>query len=1154
MHRYLVVGCGGSGGATLRFLMDQLKADLAANGVPALPAAWQFVHLDVPIAPDSGPGLLGSVRDQGGTYTSLSRTGANYTAFSAAVDGRFRRKSACNALASWWPDPSQVSVPIQSGAGQFRAVGRVLTLAAASTEIKPALDAAWTRLQAAEVNREMQSIVGRAPGLGDADPASPPVILVVSSMAGGSGASMVLDVARLLSMIEGVDPGLIAMFLYSPDVFLGLDKSHRTGVEANGAAALAELIAAQATASDDDESAIPADDPFAALGMVGRAQRRSFGRVFPVGSRIGFGGAVLGDGQPDTIYRALGRGLAALMMAGQATKGFVDYDLTNKGGVEAHREQFGWGLRDPSHVAWGSFGFSSLSLGRDRYVEYAAQRLARLAVDRLAEGHLQRDDERMGTEQVAALVTQQVNRFLGRAGLAEVGRPAKNWFPTVALPRPELDTMADSIAKAGVDPFIVGEHAGANIGGWLTSVNQRLYQQGPALHGEIDRAATRWAEGWHTQLAARLEEGTAEAIATYGLPYAVGLLERSRRDVDRLAGELRAVAAPPTQIRLPAQQQQQVDQLMRVKGSIHHVDAVVQELHRGYRASIAEELRNRAAMIVSDVLLSLTEGMLLPLEFACRSALSDVQHARESMVETVGIAHLRTDDYAAWPKDGEELVPERFAHAENEVLLTTASDFPEEFGAHLQAQDPSLRPEDVKARCAHHIIRGKWDTVAGEKPKGDLIETLASWRPAATSDGAIQGRARYVVHTATPEILQRSRLFVNRPQQPFSDYARESLYDFVLARGLPDGQRRQREDAVVHRFRQALQLARPIVGVSDEAVAFVHGPQADQRQYKFGPVPFEGLPIALRLRGVLGDNAENIAQAAAERLDQALASDSPATRIDIFGSYSSYFPVVYTSFLQPIAARWAATEDQNRGQFWQWRRARPLPDALPMGQAQRRALVGGWLIGRLTGQVTVPDDIGLPGAGAVRVWDSTTGSWLAFPNPLVVPRSSMRTHADALAAVLESMVIALAACHDSKDQGPLRPYTALRRLFDDGVSGPTTGMGDRPVGARHVARWLQDGASRSGASILDPPSGSAADATAEQRLALLTDWARSTRQQYVELWRQHSATIRADRLLALDLADDYVWAVAQIEDFARNRVALPDPGPDPVRWNQGPNT
>ena len=67
MRRFLVVGCGGSGGATLSYMMDQLRSELLAAGVHSLPTGWQFVHIDVPSGAESGPDGLAKVPAQGGT-------------------------------------------------------------------------------------------------------------------------------------------------------------------------------------------------------------------------------------------------------------------------------------------------------------------------------------------------------------------------------------------------------------------------------------------------------------------------------------------------------------------------------------------------------------------------------------------------------------------------------------------------------------------------------------------------------------------------------------------------------------------------------------------------------------------------------------------------------------------------------------------------------------------------------------------------------------------------------------------------------------------------------------------------------------------------------------------------------------------------------
>ena len=78
MRRFLVVGCGGSGGATLAFIMDQLRSELHAAGIEKLLAGWQFVQIDVPSAPETGPEGLANVPEQGGTYIGCGPQGSSY--------------------------------------------------------------------------------------------------------------------------------------------------------------------------------------------------------------------------------------------------------------------------------------------------------------------------------------------------------------------------------------------------------------------------------------------------------------------------------------------------------------------------------------------------------------------------------------------------------------------------------------------------------------------------------------------------------------------------------------------------------------------------------------------------------------------------------------------------------------------------------------------------------------------------------------------------------------------------------------------------------------------------------------------------------------------------------------------------------------------
>jgi len=158
MRRFLIVGCGGSGGATLAYMMDQLRSELHAAGVDKLIAGWQFVHIDVPSAADPGPDGLANVPGQGGTYIGCGPRGSSYAILDGALSQRLSTDAALDTIATWAPrQPDQVTNPISAGAGQYRAIGRMITLSKAG-EIRSKLQAAWDELFRVETISQMASL------------------------------------------------------------------------------------------------------------------------------------------------------------------------------------------------------------------------------------------------------------------------------------------------------------------------------------------------------------------------------------------------------------------------------------------------------------------------------------------------------------------------------------------------------------------------------------------------------------------------------------------------------------------------------------------------------------------------------------------------------------------------------------------------------------------------------------------------------------------------------------------------------------------------------------------------------------------------------------------------------------------------------------
>ena len=246
MRRFLIVGCGGSGGRTVRLLIDQLRADLRARGISELPDAWQFVHIDVPVDPDKGPAPLGSIRDLGGQYVSFSSPTNTYLATANAVEAQLGAKGNNFApLMGWAPRDRETAngIPVNNGAGQYRAVGRMLTL--------PRLGTLHETMVTAQARAVAPNAWGEIPRKEQTSNVIIPIVL--GSMAGGSGASMFLDVCRVLGSLPGVKPQNIGAFLFTADVFAELPSGLRANVEGNAMGALPEILGAITRLSEPEQ-------------------------------------------------------------------------------------------------------------------------------------------------------------------------------------------------------------------------------------------------------------------------------------------------------------------------------------------------------------------------------------------------------------------------------------------------------------------------------------------------------------------------------------------------------------------------------------------------------------------------------------------------------------------------------------------------------------------------------------------------------------------------------------------------------------------------------------------------------------------------------------------------------------------------------------
>ncbi len=1192
VYPILFVGCGGSGGVTLRFTMDSLRAEIArwnsareASDGPAaripfgpsgLPDAWQFVHIDVPGSPDGNAvDRPPSVPEQGGRYISLAPAGYEYKTLSDQLWERTRGTGSRHLMTGWMKRPNPATDPVlTAGAGQMRNVGRAVALSSLD-RISEGLEGAARRLMSASAAEDLRKLAA----LTGSQTATSPVVFIVSSMSGGAGASMVLDVARVLTRLRPTWLGLTSLFLYTSEVFSELPENARTGVEGNGLAAMGELLATALGANgqrilvpeDDDElrraatmeAAFDENRLLADLGFAvgGGSESQTFRRVFPIGNSQGERSALFGDGTMDTVFRAIGRGLAGLVASPTAISDFVQYDMTNPNSRNTDLRWLGEGSLDKQTVLWGTFGFGRLSLGRDRYAEYLSQRIARDAVDRLAGAS---QGARSSAERDMELAADSAYDALRRdLGLPGTGQPAAV-LPLLARGRDPQAARAELAApirrilfeRIYQHPRVLNSHQAQDYVGALRQVGGDSARPAMAQVQEVGYAA---AYEWVQRLSSDVLRAVEGIAARQGLGVARRVVLHLKEDTSHWSRSLQAESralAPEGVAALPGPPAGRLDEIAKMPTPPANSD-LVRQLQNDHATAVTRVAGGVVAGLLSDALSEFGDKFANPLARALQDALGTLEAARARVPLREGIAEARTDVYGEWPSAAGN-VATRFRGAHNEVMLIDPDTFPQQVDADLDVIRRARGLATVgEAREAvfQEVLTGRWAGHNDDTNESVTIRTLGPWvpvgmvrDPSRPDLGRVSSAAAFSTDTDPRAVVARSRAWVNRPNGELAPFLRQGIRGYLSESGT--GVASRRSAALAGKFAVVLQHAAPLVQVDAPAFALVHPNVKLEEMFKFSGVPLRDLPggAADGLLSVLRDRG-SVAAEAIEGFQSALDEDTGTVHLDVFGSYPPMVPLALPSLLRPLGAALSRVNAAGAvADMWRNRRARPLVGCLPMTPVERRSLVAGYIVGRMTGRLRgVYQQNPYERNEPLAVYSEASATWLRFPAPLLTAHAQ-GFDSDEVGAILEAYLVAIAQCGFDPTLAPLAPYLALRSLY----GSPSNRQGreyDTTFGAtRYLTRFIvaderppEGGprrAERGAAPGATPQTAQARKEAAVAYLAALDQGVTSAFGGAEPAKSPRIEQMRYDvRPLLNSLAPDVIWATEQLTGIVEGITA-----------------
>lgn len=1136
-RRMLFVGLGGSGGKTLRFMKAGLVEWLERHGWDeGIPVGFQFAHIDTPTEPDGkdvGDSSLITTEE----YLGLVGKGISYEAVADHLD---KSPSPHLDLAGWRVEPANLMVSIQEGAGQYRAVGRSIG-AAYLPQIRNFLKQSITRINDVEAQPQLNKLYAkvtnqRADSVGTGGK-SEPFVVVVSSLAGGTGAGIFMDTCDTIRLLEPTWGHHSFALLYTPEVFTNIPELQKGGVEPNSLAAICELTNGSwfqrstdgtAMAGDANELApLEARLPgfFRSAGFAKGLDRSGPAYPFLVGLRSSKGAAYQNDKE---LFRMVGQSMVAWATDAVMQDGLLAYVKANwmssasANSPDGRRDilvNTGAGEQGVPNIS--GIGFARISIGTKQFEEYAARRIARDAASWISRYHtnseesqaLQGDRKGVSPDQLATeIAARHFDWFIGQCKLQERG-PDQNDILDALKPEGIEQLQRDVKARVKASLRDIEAQPGRSWDPEIsTAINNRLQDYERDWKVSLSAAFEKWAK----ETPERVLSIVREAVANFGTAVTAKLVARL---VQELSSESDGVAVEllgKTELGKYSQWSSRefwggrvTTALTEAGGGRIEADdpAIEKAITDGLgaaRFTYMVPTCERASLMLKEF----CSGFLKPLQRKLGDATEDL---RKETTEISG--------WPGWPAPGEpQDIPEDLKPGAAERTLLNVEKFPELFTNNLSVHYGRDITQDAQSKrdVRQDVNSGRFIVerlAASNKDAKRLLPLVAiqitgEWRPSsAVVGGARAGDAvrldvRYSVH----HLLERARAWLNDGDGVFPQLLRSNLREFTdPGDTFEPGFGMTNEDYVARRTRfievleTAIGLSDPLVGLDPQLTQQLH-PRATNPIRRFSSIPFGG---DHKLRSAVMDKlTSEMKDNQAPNPEQLLSEDSSLSYIDLYSFLPApHSPLVIRSLMEPIGQAWAPIEADGSeaaiaiSNFWFYRRTRPLMEFIPAPRPHIYAMVRGWYVGHLLGLI----DNSRQNA-AVRIldpWDESLHRY-DFPYPTLSPATG-----DNLASLLESLALAYVRVGVDDDIEPLYPYVLLRRLGTSTPGRSLTYWGE----LNDICRtWLRDGVVPGSQQNLMLVSAAAdSDSSAAQRRASAVEELRSIKSDYThdyKVWKQ----------------------------------------------------
>ena len=1045
-RRVVFVGLGGSGGKTLRFLKRDLRRWLTANGWEEdreIPKGFQFLHIDTPTVADGREAEAPMLPDS--EYRGLVGNGISWPAIVSQLDNKIGLEQE---FAGWRVEPTLNLAPT-TGAGQYRAVGRTVALAYID-HIREAIKNTFTEISNPEAISELTELsIKVGIGSGVSANTSDPVVVVISSLAGGTGAGLLLDVFDVMRTMQTWADQSFGI-LYTPEVFhslQGVRGNQTSGVQPNSLAAVSEILNGYFWHGEDIAAGglqsgigLKESQVLQNAGIVGTIKRSGPAYPILVGST---NASNVQLSSPEEVFETIGSALVSWCIDDVVQDQLIAYTMSNWiQKTDGNASQLDLlvnrgSVKEEGIPAFNGLGCARVSVGTQYLEDYSAQRLARDAAFHISKFHetsfeaqqLMKDLKINQPDQIATEIAKsRLLWFVRECGLNEKGLEQND---VLASLRPA--EYGSEIERAtGIATGLIREGK-ATAKDFLEdirgAVSNALVEFDNRMKPFLDESLISWVKTKPNHVIQVVEKSIAELGISVTAKLIGQTIDYLVDPVEGVCSELMGENEHQACVRYSSETEwyRQAEAVLASASGRFSVQsneqvgaAITAALNYGQYIFEAQ-LRESASALLAEF----ANGFLKPLF----KALSDTDFVLSAELE---------NGTAGWPGWDDGYPSRHLIPTASEYTLIEPGSFSSVFSEMLSKTIGGEEGTSHRQVARNSIISGDFikQLMAVSQAAQDSLASLRgisikqNWNPGHTVLRQTNSPKLPVVvdlKFSTSELEARARKWLKRSNTAFCDLLESDLRSYTANQNVgqsnfyvDESEYSERRTKFISKLQAALTASAPLVVLDTTLQNLINVPSGIRTQ--FSKFPFLGHvlqgDIERLISPMLGAGASNISR---YFVNQKLESVQVISMFE-----GAQHPFVIQSLLEPIAEKWGRdkrTPAEIR-RFWTKRRARPLGEFIPAPQEHIVAMTRGWFTADFLGLLECPNSSDQRPMRIAQPW-SLPREPLSFPYPLLTAPTDHQP-LDRLFSVLESLALSYVMVGQANNLNPLRPYIVLR--------------------------------------------------------------------------------------------------------------------------------